>query len=797
MSGRFSPLGLVREIRRRRLFRVGAVYAAAAFAVMEAADLMLPRLGLPDWTVTLVVVLAVLGFPLALVLSWVFDITPGGIRRTPAPETAPPASGKPPAVKREPLRRLGTAVLVLLLVLVGFWAGRVGTLDIPDHGSSPVDANKVAVLPFSFRGTEAFEYLEVGLVDLLSTKLDGAGPLRSIAPRAVQGIIRQEHAADGAVAEVARRLGAGLYVLGEVVEVRGRLHLSATLHRHPGDSVLTRAAVEGEAEHLFSLVDELAAALLSGRDLGPGARVTRTAAATTHSLEALKEYLQGEELFRAGHFGSALEAFREAIARDSSFALAHYRMSIAAEWAGELDMAIRAAEEAWRRSARLSDHDRRLLEAMLAWRRGDAHEAERLYRTIVGRWPDDVEAWFQLGEVLFHGGPIRGFSLVRSREAFQRVLFFEPEHVSSLWHLVRVAAVQHDLVALDTLLARVTALSPEGDRTLELVALQAFASGDIEAQQRVRDQVADAIDLTRILAVQNVAVYAEDFEGARELAWLLIGPSKSEEVRVTGHVVRAHMNVALGRPAAAGRELRAAAALDPGAGLEYTALLDLLPPAPPSTERLRELRAELEGWSPGPGRADAVSTLFFDIGTRVQPAVRSYLLGIVLARLGDPDAAIGYARELESGPTSQVALETTGDMARTVRAEVHLARGDTAGGVAQLEQVRMEVWYNLLNQSPFYSQAYGRYRRAQLLEATGRLREAARWYGSFSEGSLYDLAWHPVALLRRAAIHERLGDATAAARDYGRVLEIWTAAEPSMAPHVAHAREALRRVSAD
>ena len=70
------------EMKRRRVFRVMAVYGIVAFGVIEAADNVFPRIALPDWTVTLVVWLALLGFPVAIVLAWAFDSTPEGMKRT-------------------------------------------------------------------------------------------------------------------------------------------------------------------------------------------------------------------------------------------------------------------------------------------------------------------------------------------------------------------------------------------------------------------------------------------------------------------------------------------------------------------------------------------------------------------------------------------------------------------------------------------------------------------------------------------------------------------------------------------
>ena len=70
------------ELKRRRVFRVMAVYGAAAFVILQVADIAFEPLGLPPWAITFLIVLVVLGFPLAIILAWAFDVTPAGVRRT-------------------------------------------------------------------------------------------------------------------------------------------------------------------------------------------------------------------------------------------------------------------------------------------------------------------------------------------------------------------------------------------------------------------------------------------------------------------------------------------------------------------------------------------------------------------------------------------------------------------------------------------------------------------------------------------------------------------------------------------
>jgi hypothetical protein len=115
--------GLLAELKRRKVIRVAVVYAATAFVVLQAADIMLPRLAVPDWAMTLVVVFAVLGFPIALVLGWALEVTPDGIRRTeavPAGQAASDTPGETPALLG---KRTVLASALLVAVGIGLGAG--------------------------------------------------------------------------------------------------------------------------------------------------------------------------------------------------------------------------------------------------------------------------------------------------------------------------------------------------------------------------------------------------------------------------------------------------------------------------------------------------------------------------------------------------------------------------------------------------------------------------------------------------------------------------------------------------
>jgi serine/threonine-protein kinase len=324
------------------------------------------------------------------------------------------------------------AVLVglsVILLLAGAWLAR-RWLAAP---APAVSLERLAVLPFSTSGSSNIAYLAEGMVDLLSRNLNGAGDLRTIDAGTVltAGAKAGTHSGDVAKARaLARRLGAGLYVLGSVHAAGGRLRIQADL-RSEADTAggtLARANAEGDSTQLFQLVDRLSADLLAGRGRGLSSRLMQSAALTSRSLSALKHYLEGERNLRGGegNFDSAIAGFQRAIAEDSTFALAHYRLAVAAAWAWRPGISGPATQRALALGDRLEHRDRRLLSAFAAFQRGAAEEAEQQYRGILRDYPDDLEAEFQLATVYYYYNSARGRPVSEASEPFDHVLALDP-----------------------------------------------------------------------------------------------------------------------------------------------------------------------------------------------------------------------------------------------------------------------------------------------------------------------------------------------------------------------------------
>ncbi|HET9455079.1 MAG TPA: serine/threonine-protein kinase [Gemmatimonadaceae bacterium] len=289
--------------------------------------------------------------------------------------------------------------------------------------------NRIAVLPFAVHGTQ-LQYLGHGIVDLLSRNLEGVDGLSAIDPGTVisslqSGATTRVIDADAGEA-LGERFGAGWFVLGSVNPVGSRVRIQAALHRAGTREAVATAIAEGDSTELFALVDRLAGQLLVNRDPGAAQRLSRTAAITTHSLPALKAFLNAEQKLRGRAMDSAIAGYQRAIAEDSTFALAHYRLAVAAGWAERHAMSNQAVERGVLLANRLNERDRRLITAYAAYRRGAADDAERQYRAVLESYPDDLEAEFQLGDLLFQYNPLRGRPRLEARPLLDKVLALDP-----------------------------------------------------------------------------------------------------------------------------------------------------------------------------------------------------------------------------------------------------------------------------------------------------------------------------------------------------------------------------------
>jgi adenylate cyclase len=314
--------GFFAELKRRKVVRVAVVYAATGFVVLQVADIMLPSLGVPAWALSLIVVLLILGFPIALVLAWALELTPDGVKVT-RPRDAAPADDPPPALlgKR-------TVFAAALLVAVGVGIGTGWILKpagpAPDRvaSSPPQVSGSVAVLPFDNFAAEDEDYFSDGITEDIIAQLTRVPDLTVISRTSAMRYRNTELS----VREIGAELGVGAILEGSVRRADGRVRIVAQLIDVATDAHLWAETYDREVADIFAVQSEVAREIASalGRTLvAPGAdgREHARTDPETHELYLRARHLWNQR--RPAALRSAIQYFEEAIARDPDFALAH------------------------------------------------------------------------------------------------------------------------------------------------------------------------------------------------------------------------------------------------------------------------------------------------------------------------------------------------------------------------------------------------------------------------------------------------------------------------------------------
>jgi serine/threonine-protein kinase len=349
------------------------------------------------------------------------------------------AGTAPPTPKRRWAKWAAT-VAVTAVITLAWYIGATRSSSLGMGGGEELNPNLVAVLPFTARVSEEPTLWEEGMATLLATALDGAGELATVNSHAVLGFL--ERTSPGELdpeigREIAAHLGAGRFIVGDVLEAGGRISVRAFLYGVDGELEATADADVADEEQIQELVLEVGRQLVQGHAGISGDQLTRIGAATTHSLTALKAYLRGEALFRSGFYNpagarSALAEYRQAVDADTAFALAYLRMALIQDYALSFIDVGDAAARARRFSDRLPPQERRLLECYSALQRADGGEAERWCREVTKFDESNADAWYLLGDALQHYGLRRGRAIDEVRAAYDRALALEPSHLYRL-----------------------------------------------------------------------------------------------------------------------------------------------------------------------------------------------------------------------------------------------------------------------------------------------------------------------------------------------------------------------------
>jgi tetratricopeptide (TPR) repeat protein len=317
------------ELKRRRVVRVLAMYAATAFIILEVVDIVSPALLLPPWTVTLVIILLAIGFPVVAILSWIFDLTPDGFMKTDPLEKEPENEDLPPTGKRGV--RLNNIAIAVLLVVVGILLyPKVFKSDKFEDIREEDGRISIAVMPFrNLTNDTLWNVWQVGIQNELITNLSNSSQLSVRQYQTMQEILQnsdrynQASFTSSTASEITRRLNANTFIQGTIKTAGNKIRLNAHLIDANSEEIFKTFQIEGSSEKdVFLITDSLSNLVknhleikLIERNVGADL-LSRNA---TNSAEAYRYYIEGLNAYYGADPKNAVDMLNRSIRLDPDF----------------------------------------------------------------------------------------------------------------------------------------------------------------------------------------------------------------------------------------------------------------------------------------------------------------------------------------------------------------------------------------------------------------------------------------------------------------------------------------------
>jgi TolB-like protein/Tfp pilus assembly protein PilF len=302
--------GFFEELQRRKVYRVAAAYIVAAGFLIQMASAAFPAWELPNWSLRLVIVLLVIGFPIAVILAWAYDITPHGVQGTPT---------------RGVHRRRNLILLIALAVVISSCAGYL-LLRYAVRGK--IDKS-VAVLPFqNFSSDPDNAYFADGIQEEVLTRLTKIGDLKVISRTSTQGYKSESRN----LAEIAKQLGVANILEGSVQKAGDQVRVTVHLVNVRTGSQLWAERYDRKLRDIFSVESEIAKGIADSLQAKLTGREEQAITANpTNNPQAYDAYLRGLAFEARSNYSSdalfrAIEFYDLAVQLDPNFALAWARL---------------------------------------------------------------------------------------------------------------------------------------------------------------------------------------------------------------------------------------------------------------------------------------------------------------------------------------------------------------------------------------------------------------------------------------------------------------------------------------
>ena len=307
------------ELKRRNVYKVAIAYAVVGWLLVQVATQVFPFFEIPNWAIRLVVLLIVIGFPIALIIAWAFELTPEGLKRTEVADAAP--------IQRSPHRTWIYVVIIAGAIAIGlFFIQRFGGRNnvAKQNAIAEVPAKSIAVLPFDNLSEEKGNaYFAEGIQDEILTRLAKVADLKVISRTSTQHF----KSSPDNLPQIAKQLGVMNILEGSVQKSNDQVRVNVQLINAMTDAHLWADIYDRKLTDLFAVESDIAKTIADTLQAKlTGSELTAIAKAPTANNEAYVLYLKGRFFWnkRTGtDLRKAIEYFNQAITTDPKYALVY------------------------------------------------------------------------------------------------------------------------------------------------------------------------------------------------------------------------------------------------------------------------------------------------------------------------------------------------------------------------------------------------------------------------------------------------------------------------------------------
>ena len=322
------------ELKRRNVYKVAVAYAVASWLIIQIATQVFPFFEIPNWAVRLVVIVLICGFPVALIFSWAFEITPEGIKRESEIE-------ENKSTTRHTGRKIIALTIVLAIIaasLLGYqlWGPKRRVVEQTAESGGPgaqslsIPDKSIAVLPFeNLSDDKSNAYFTEGIQDEILTRLSKIAALKVISRTST---MKYKSAPDN-LRDVGKELGVAHILEGSVQKIANAVHVNVQLIRAASDEHLWAESYNRKLDDVFGVEGEVASSIADQLNARlSGTEQKAVTAKPTENVAAYDAYLRGLSIEHNSYgydtYQRAARSYAQAVELDPKFALAWARLSI-------------------------------------------------------------------------------------------------------------------------------------------------------------------------------------------------------------------------------------------------------------------------------------------------------------------------------------------------------------------------------------------------------------------------------------------------------------------------------------